>query len=194
MYRSMAAVGLIPEGSGLSYADWIILFIILLNVVSAAIQGFFMEALSLAGLVVGYLAAAWQYQNVARWLGSYLQGWLSDVVAFVMIFVLVVLVFGIAGRIARKVMKEVGLSFFDRSMGAALGLLKGGLAVSIILMGLTAFTPTSKFLDNSQLAPYFLVVGHAAKWLAPQAFRIRFDEGLDFLRRAPKDLVPAPGK
>lgn len=190
----MAAVGLIPEGSGFSYADWIILFIILLNVVSAAIQGFFMEALSLAGLVVGYLAAAWQYQNVARWLGSYLQGWLSDVVAFVMIFVLVVLVFGIAGRIARKVMKEVGLSFFDRSMGAALGLLKGGLAVSIILMGLTAFTPTSKFLDNSQLAPYFLVVGHAAKWLAPQAFRIRFDEGLDFLRRAPKDLVPAPGK
>ncbi len=178
----------------MSVADWLIILVVGLNVVSAAIQGFFMEALSMAGLVVGYLAAAWQYQNVAQWLGSYLQGWLSDVVAFIMIFLLVVLLFGIAGRLARKIMKEAGLSFFDRSLGAALGLLKGALAVSIILMGLTAFTPTSKFLDNSQLAPYFLVVGHATKWLAPQAFRIRFDQGLDLLRRTPKNLVPASGR
>ena len=179
----------------MSLADWVILGVVLLNVISAAIQGFFAEALSLAGLVVGYLAAAWQYQSVAEWLGKYLKEvWLADVIAFVMIFLLVVLVFGIAGRIARKVMKEAGLSFFDRSLGAALGLLKGALAVSIILMGLTAFTPTSKFLDNSQLAPYFLVVGHATKWLAPQAFRVRFDQGLEYLRRAPKDLVPASGK
>jgi membrane protein required for colicin V production len=194
MYRTLAAVILIAEGSGFSLADWIILFVVLLNVVSAAFHGFFMEAFSLAGLVVGYLAAAWQYQNVAQWLGSYLQGWLSDVVAFIMIFLVVVLLFGIAGRVARKIMKEAGLSFFDRSLGAALGLLKGALAVSIMLMGLTAFTPTSKFLDSSQLAPYFLVVGHATKWLAPQAFRIRFDQGLDLLRRTPKNLVPASGR
>ncbi len=176
-------------------ADWIILGIVLLNVISAAIQGFFAEALSMAGLVIGYLAAAWQYQNVAAWLETYLkQIWLADVVAFLVIFFFVVLVFSLAGRIMRKVMKVAGLSFFDRSLGAALGLLKGGLAVSIILMGLTAFTPTSRFLDNSQLAPYFLVVGHATKWLAPQAFRMRFDEGLELLRHTPKNLVPAPAR
>jgi hypothetical protein len=37
-------------------------------VVMAAIQGFFAEILSMAGLVIGYIVAAWQYQRLAEWL------------------------------------------------------------------------------------------------------------------------------
>jgi len=64
--------------------------------------------------------------------------------------------------------------------------------VAVILMGMTAFTPTSKMLQNSELAPYFLVVGRAAIWVAPSELRARFYQGLDFLRRAPKELTGAP--
>ena len=49
--------------SGMTAADWLIVVVVLLNVVSAAMQGFFAEALSMAGLVVGYIVAAWQYQQ-----------------------------------------------------------------------------------------------------------------------------------
>ena len=56
-------------------ADWIILGLVLLNVVSAAIQGFFAEALNMAGLVVGYIVAAWQYQRRANWLATFLKTW-----------------------------------------------------------------------------------------------------------------------
>jgi hypothetical protein len=59
-------------------------------------------------------------------------------------------------------------------------------------MGMTAFTPTSSMLEKSELAPYFLVAGRAAIWLAPSALRARFYEGLDFLHRAPKELTGAP--
>jgi uncharacterized membrane protein required for colicin V production len=89
-------------------------------------------------------------------------------------------------------MKAVGLSGFDRFLGALLGVVKGGLVVAVVLMGMTAFTPTSKVLENSQLAPYFLVVGRAAIWVAPSALRARFYEGLDFLHRAPKELTRTP--
>ena len=51
-------------------------------------------------------------------------------------------------------------------------------------MGMTAFTPTSKWLEGSELAPYFLVVGRAAIWLAPSELRAKFYEGLDMVRRA----------
>jgi hypothetical protein len=44
-------------------------------------------------------------------------------------------------------------------------------------------------LERSVLAPYFLVVGRAAIWVAPSDLRARFYEGLDFLHRAPKDLT-----
>ena len=177
-------------------ADWLIVVVVLLSVVSAAIQGFFAEALSMAGLVIGYIVAAWQYERLAAWLMSFLKNeWLADIFGFLVIFFAILIVFSIAGRVMRKLMKAVGLSGFDRFLGALLGMLKGGLVVAVVLMGLTAFTPTSKMLENSQLAPYFLVVGRAAIWVAPSALRARFYEGLDFLHRAPKDLggTPAAG-
>ena len=174
-------------------ADWLIVVVVLLNVVSAAIQGFFAEALSMAGLVIGYIVAAWQYQRLAEWFMSFLKNeWLAEIFGFLIIFFAILILFSIAGRIARKLMKEVGLSGFDRFLGALLGLVKGALVVAVVLMGMTAFTPTSKMLENSELAPYFLVVGRAAIWVAPVALRARFYEGLDFLHRAPKELTGSP--
>ena len=171
----------------MTVADWLICFVILVNVVGAAIQGFFSEVLSLAGLVVGYIVAAWQYRRLAEWLESFLKNaWFAEIAGFLAIFFGVVILFGIAARIARWIMKKAGLSGFDRFLGAVLGLLKGGLMVAVILMGMTAFEPTSKLLQNSQLAPYFLVVGRAAKWLAPSELRRRFDQGLELLRQAPQ--------
>src|SRR5271154_6893227 len=176
-------------------ADWLILVVIVLNVVLAAMHGFFAEALSMAGLVIGYIVAAWRYQRLAEWLMSFLKNeWLADIFGFLIIFFSILILFGIAARIARKLMKAAGLSGLDRFLGALLGVLKGGLVVAVVLMGMTAFTPTSKMLEKSQLAPYFLVIGRAAICVAPSALRARFYKGLDFLHRAPKDLngTPAP--
>jgi membrane protein required for colicin V production len=174
-------------------ADWLIVVVVLVNVVSAAIQGFFVEALSMAGLIVGYVVAAWRYQRLAEWLMTFLKlQWLAEIFAFLIIFFAVLILFSIAGRIARKLMKVAGLSGFDRFLGALLGVVKGGLVVAVVLMGLTAFKPTSEMLEKSELAPYFLVVGRAAIWVAPSQLRARFYEGLDFLHRAPKDLSGTP--
>jgi membrane protein required for colicin V production len=113
---------------------------------------------------------------------------LAEVLGFLIIFFIIVLLFGLAARIARWLMKQSGLSGLDRFLGAVLGLLKGGLMVAVILMGMTAFTPTSKLLQNSQLAPYFLVVGRAAIWAAPAELRARFYQGLDLLHQAQQKL------
>lgn len=174
-------------------ADWLIIAVVLLNVVSAAMHGFFAEALSMAGLVIGYVVAAWRYQRLAEWLMSFLKNqWLAEIFGFLIIFFAILILFSLAGRLARKLMKAAGLSGFDRFLGALLGLVKGGLVVAVVLMGMTAFTPTSKMLENSELAPYFLVVGRAAIWVAPSQLRARFYEGLDFLHRAPKDFHGPP--
>jgi len=61
---------------------------------------------------------------------------------------------------------------------------RGCLSVAVFLMAMAAFTPTSKWLEGSQLAPYFLVVGRAAIWLAPSELRARFYQGLDLLHQA----------
>jgi membrane protein required for colicin V production len=174
-------------------ADWIICLLLLLNVVTAAMQGFFSEALTMAGLIVGYIVAAWQYRSLAEWMESFLKNdWLAEILGFLFIFFVIVLVFGVAAKIARWVMKESGLSGLDRFLGGVLGLVKGGLMVAVILMCMTAFAPASKLLEQSQLAPYFLVVGRAAVWVAPSELRARFYQGLDLLHHAPQKLNSAP--
>jgi membrane protein required for colicin V production len=173
-----------------SGADWVILCVILVSVVQAASSGFFQEAFGMAGLVFGYLLAAWQYHRLAQRFSPYLNSpWLGEIAAFLVIFMAVMILAGIAGRIARWLMKEAGLNFFDRLLGAVLGLLRGCLIVAVVLVSMAAFTPTSKMLAGSEWAPYFLVVGRAAIWLAPSDLRERFYQGLNLLRQ---EHQPAP--
>jgi membrane protein required for colicin V production len=173
--------------------DWIICAVVLASVITAAMQGFFSEALTTAGLIVGYVVAAWQYHGLAEWFDRFLKNpWLAEILAFLVIFFAILLLFGLAARVARWVMQKAGLSGFDRFLGALLGFVRGGLMVAIILMGMTAFQPASPMLQNSQLAPYFLVVGRAAIWLAPPELRNRFFQGLNLIHQAPQKLSDSP--
>ena len=165
-------------------ADWIILAVLVFSVAGAAIEGFFHEAFKLAGLVVGYLLAAWQYRRLADWFAPHLKSpWLGEIAGFLIIFFAVLLVAGFAGRTARWAMKKAGLTVIDRLLGAVLGLLRGALVVAIVLTAMAAFAPAANWLARSQLAPYFLVGGRAAIWLAPSELRHRFYQGLDYMRQ-----------
>jgi len=169
-------------------ADWIILAVIVLSLVEAASAGFFQEAFGIAGLVFGYLLAAWNYHRLADHFVPYSSSWLVDLSAFLFIFLGIIVLAGIAGRITHWLMKKAGLNVIDRILGAALGVVRGCLIVAIILTGMTAFAPTSKWLQGSEMAPYFLVVGRAAIWVAPAELRAQFYQGIDLLRREQQDL------
>ena len=67
----------------MNLADWVIVVVVLVATVHAASEGFFHEAFGIAGLVVGYLLAAWQYWRVARIFAPYVNSpWLSDILGF----------------------------------------------------------------------------------------------------------------
>src|ERR1700757_2777025 len=168
----------------MSVADWIILAFLVFSVIGAATEGFFHEAFHLAGLVLGYLLAAWEYERLANWLAPYVKTpWVGEIAGFLIIFFAVLIVAGLAGRIARWAMKKAGLSGIDRFLGALLGLLRGSLVVAIVLIAIATFAPAAKWINESQLAPYFLVGGRAAIWLAPSELRQRFYQGLDYMQR-----------
>jgi membrane protein required for colicin V production len=168
------------------FADWVILVVILASTMQAAYAGFFQEAFHIGGLIVGYLVAAWKYRPLADWLGTYLKSsWVAESVGFLLIFFAIAVAAGMAGRMARWLMKESGLRFVDRVLGGALGLLRGCLIVAVVLVSVTAFTPASKWLAGSEWAPYFQAVGRAAIWVAPAELRARFYQGLDLLQHVP---------
>jgi membrane protein required for colicin V production len=172
----------------MNVADWFIVGAIVLSAVVAASQGFFFEVISLAGTVLAYLVASWRYKQVSDWLAPHVTSiWVADIAGFLIIFVGVVILAGLVAKIARWVVNEAGLSFFDRTLGALFGVLRGGLVVAVVSLVMTSFTPSSRLLTGSELAPYFLVVGRAAIWLAPSELRGRFYQGLDLLRHRSSD-------
>lgn len=174
-------------------ADWILVLAIAGSVILAASRGFFFEMFSLAGVAVGYLLAVWQYRHLAAWFAPYVKAeWVADIAGFLCIFLAIVVLAGIIGRIARRLLKEAGLSWFDRILGGAFGLLRGCLMVAVVLLGVTSFAPGSKLLAGSQLAPYFLVIARAAIWVAPSDLRARFYQGLDLLHHAASSSPAAP--
>jgi membrane protein required for colicin V production len=162
----------------MNLADWVILGTIGVSMLLATSQGFFYEVFSLAGVIVGYLLAAWEYGRLANRLAPYVKsGWVAEITAFLVIFLAVVILAGILGRILRWLLKKAGLRWFDRLLGAAFGLLRGVLLVAITLLAVTTFAPGSRWLAGSELAPYFIVLARAASWVAPAEVRARFRQG-----------------
>jgi membrane protein required for colicin V production len=178
----------------LSGADWIILAIVVLSALTAFAQGFFHEVFSLAGVILGYLLAAWGYRAIAAWYTPLVSSpWVADIAGFLTIFVAVALLASLAGRLTRWLMKEVGLRWFDRTLGAAFGLARGILVATVLVLAVAAFAPGSQVLARSQLAPYLLVIGRGASWLAPAEVRLQFRAGVERLRELRRQVEDRPG-
>jgi len=168
----------------MSAIDWAIIAVIFISVLVAAAQGFFVEVFSLAGTIVGYLLAAWEYWRLAPWFQPYVKSpAIANIAAFVTIFAFVVIIAKVAGRLSRWAIEEVGLRWVDRVLGGAFGLVRAIVVITVLVMAVTTFIPESKWLETSELSRYFLLSARSASWLAPSDLRNKFKEGVAFVRK-----------
>ncbi len=173
-------------------ADWLMIAIVFVSVLVAAAEGFVYELFSLAGVLAGYLFAAWGYLQVAPWYVPYVKStWVANLCGFLTIFLVVVLLAGSIGRIARLGINEVGLRWFDRLLGGMFGLVRGVALVMVFVLGVASFSPGSMLLARSRTAPYLLVLARAAVWLAPSQVRQQFHAGLNAVANIREGVPPA---
>lgn len=171
--------------------DWVILLVILISTLSAASQGFITEVFSLAGALVGYVLAAWEYPRLAPWFSKYVStSWVADIAAFLTIFVCVLLLAGVLARIVRWAVSGVGLRWFDRVLGGIFGAVRGVAVAAVIVMAMAAFVPESPALNSSALAPYFFVLSRTATWIAPSDLRAKYQQGIAILKSAGEKAPP----
>jgi membrane protein required for colicin V production len=179
---------------GLTIVDWGIVLVLVLSVLEAAAQGFLYELFALAGAVVGYVVAAWEYPRLAGWYMQYMNSqWAADIAGFLTIFVVIALLGGAIGRIARWAVSGVGLRWFDRVLGGAFGFIRGVAVCTVFIMALASFSPTSGYLQQSRVAPFLLVTGRALIWVAPADLRQKFRDGWNLLRTVPEHIQHGAG-
>ncbi|HEY4358503.1 MAG TPA: CvpA family protein [Acidobacteriaceae bacterium] len=173
--------------------DWMLAILLTYSVVRAVMQGFFREAFALGGMVVGFLLACWYYRQLALHLAGLISSPpIAQFASFLILLAACMVVASLLGKALDKAARVAGLGFLNRLMGGLFGLIRGALLGTAVLTALTAFLPTSQWITNSQLAPYFLRAAHAVSFVMPADLKNRFHDGVEHLRHATPNWIPSP--
>jgi membrane protein required for colicin V production len=113
-------------------ADYVMLFLIVLSAAVGVWRGFVTEAMSLGPLIAA-LVLAWLFGGAVEPL---LGDWDSAVevrlwAARVIVFVIVLVLGGVASWLARKFVGHTGLTGLDRALGAAFGLVRAAVFIGL---------------------------------------------------------------
>lgn len=150
-------------------ADFIVLGVIIISVIVSLMRGFVKEALSLTGWLVSLWIAMTFSSGMAELFGSSIKDpTLRLLAAFVVLFVLSLIVGAMINFFASQFVQRAGLTGVDRTIGAFFGFLRGILLVTIIVMllGLTTL-PKEKWWDESFFMFRFEVIATWLKDLLP---------------------------
>jgi membrane protein required for colicin V production len=163
--------------------DWFLLIVLLWSTVAAFMRGIIRVLFSFAGLIVGILLASWFYTGVAGWMHPWITSRTADdVIAFGLIVLASMVVFHIAGVIARRGAKLIGLGLPDRLLGALFGFARGCLLGVAVMMAVTAFVPGTTLVAKSRLTPYFLDGAHAVSFVVPHDLQQKILRGAEELK------------
>ena len=155
--------------------DFAVLGIVGLSVIVSIWRGFVREVLALASWVVAFVAA----QALAETLAAYLPSAVANpslrlLIAFALVFVLVLFLAALVSIGISKLVRSAGLGPVDRGVGAIFGLLRGMLAVLILVLlcGLTS-VPRHPVWREAMLSPPLEAIAVSLAPMLPDALSRR---------------------
>ena len=119
-----------------SVIDFVFLGLIGLFVIRCYLKGFVSELMSMAAVVLGFLASLFFYKNGGEFLRNRFWpelGVISEVVAFIALFLIVFIVVKFLEILLKGVIHGISLSGVDRFLGIIFGLAEGIVVVSLVL-------------------------------------------------------------
>ena len=123
----------------MAWFDYAVLTVFGLSLLLGALRGLMREMVSLAGWVGAFVLATSFSGIVAVQMPQSLGPLLSGVLAFLLIFVGVLMASGLVGLVLSLLVRAAGLGFLDRLLGAVFGVVRGVAIVllAVLLAGLT---------------------------------------------------------
>ena len=180
--------------STLTWADFVVIGILVLSCIVGLWRGFIVEVCSL--LIWG--AAFWLGFRVAPLGEAWFAGSIEVpsvrlVIAFALVFLAVLILGGLLLWLITRLVRGTGLSGTDRMLGFAFGLVRGVLVVTLLVLaaGMTPM-PRDPWWQESSLLPTFqrgaVLV---AQWM-PESLRAHLGSLLDSGAAGVPKQLPAP--
>lgn len=152
--------------------DIILAAFLCFGLVRGFLKGFFVEVASLIALIAGIYGAINFSYYVADLLMDHVE-WnekTTNVTAFAITFIIIVLVVALAGKALTKLADFAALGFLNMLLGGVFGLLKMGLILSVLLIIFEKMNNTITFVDEEHTKDSILY--NPIKSLAPLLFPI----------------------
>lgn len=131
-------------GISIGWVDAVLLGVLLLSTLVGVVRGLVFEMLSVLGWFAAYFAAQWLTPEVAPYIPVGEPGSaLNHGAAFAATFIGALIVWGVAARLLRLLIRATPLSPLDRLLGAGFGFIRG-MIVLLALATVVGLTPLMK--------------------------------------------------
>ena len=149
--------------------DFIVIGIIAFSAILGLIRGFIREAFSFIGFAIAmYVAYHFSGMIATKWLATVPGGITGQhALAFIGVFVAILILSKIISSLFSNLVNKIGLSFFDRLLGAFFGMIRGGLIIVVLstLFDLTDIPKSAEWKDALTKPGIEMAVGLIRNWL-----------------------------
>jgi membrane protein required for colicin V production len=171
------------------WLDIVTISVLVISFVYSLTRGLVRELFSLISFVLAAVLAARYCDLGHKFLAPYLNAPLiNNTLGFITIFIVVSFVGNLIGKQISKSIKSAAISPVDRFFGGVLGLIKGGVVISLVLLLIILFIPQGpKKVANTKVANLLTPVSCQLSRLLPPGLKQRFHK-----RVKKKHTKPSP--
>jgi membrane protein required for colicin V production len=177
----------------MNWIDAVIVIILILSMVNGFIHGFVKEVASLTALILGIWGAIKFSSFTAAKLYDYfdMTGQYVGVIAFIVTFMLIVVIIHFIGIMADKIVDAVSLSFVNRLLGIVFGLLKSVLIMSVFFVVMNVIDAKRPFLPKETIEKsiFYNPISDIAPAIFPIIGEGGFIRSFDRFKKKPDDIT-----
>ncbi len=142
------------EALGLNIADWFILVVLSTSGLISLARGFTKEFLSLILWIFAFIAAvSLEFLATPKINESIGNEEISKILAYVVVFMICIILGGIVIKFITKLIKWSGASGFDRFLGVLFGLTRGSIVLFTIFLLLPSSVKSTDLISQSKITP-----------------------------------------
>jgi membrane protein required for colicin V production len=181
----------------MSWVDLVLGVVLGASVISGLMAGFARVGVSFIATLTGIFVGFWCYGIAGDYVADYVVSrQLANLIGFFLIFVGILLLGAIVGRLLAMLFKWVGLTWFDRLLGGAFGLVRGlviSVAMVTVLLACSP-TPPPRALVNSRILPYVLGAANVLAAATPHEIKDAFYNAKDKVTALWQERVKPSGE
>lgn len=179
----------------MNWVDYLLITIVAVSVLSGFSAGAARVGVGFIATFVGIFAGFWSYGIAAAYIVDYVNSRaIANLIGFFLIFAGVMLLGALIGRLLASLFKWIGLSWFDRLLGAGFGFVRGTLAAVALVTVLLAFAPSPPppSIIQSKMLPYVVDASNVLAAATPREVKDAFRETKDKVKKIWDDLRRKP--